>query len=210
MKERQTRRHEEVRGAILDAAREIVAKEGFKNLSIRKITKALDYSPAIVYHYFKDKDQLVESLVAEGYRKILMTVRSVQRNEAEPERELKEVFTRYIYAALELPQYYMAVMLNDNPKVLQQTGLLRAGIAKNSPTMQALCENIERGKRLGRYAPCDTESTAQVIWTATFGLIIKVIIEQDIPQEQVDKLIDSHFSIIFNGLMDNTFKEVNK
>lgn len=205
-KERQLRKQKETRNKILDVARNIISKEGIKGLSIRKITNAMDYSPAIIYHYFKDKNEIVELLISEGYGRILDSIGSVNRSENEPEKEIKEVFTNYIKAALASPEEYKAFMLNDDPSILKKTGLLGNGISKKSQTLQMLCNNIERGINQGRYAPCDPELTAQIIWTSTFGLIIKLMIEKDIPQEQVNRLIDHHFAVLFKGLMSR--KEV--
>lgn len=200
-KERQLRKQEEIKNTILDVARKIIAKEGIQGLSIRKITNEIEYSPGIIYHYFKDKNEIVESLVNEGYGRILASVRSVERNENEPELEMKEIFIRYIKAALASPEEYKAIMLNNDPTVLKRTGLLQKGICEYSPTVQMLCENIQRGKNLGRYAPLDPELTAQIIWTSTFGLIIKLMVENDISEEQLNRLIDQHFHVLFNGIM---------
>jgi AcrR family transcriptional regulator len=185
----------------LDVARNIISREGIKGLSIRKITNAIDYSPGIIYHYFKDKNEIIESIVREGYERILALIRSVKRNEKEPEKEIKEAFTNYIKAALASPEEYKAFMLNGDTSVLNTTGILKKGISKKSRTLQLLCDNIQRGINQGRYAPCDPELTAQIIWTSTFGLIIKLIIEKDISQEQVNRLIDQHFNVLFNGII---------
>ncbi|MBA1334924.1 MAG: Transcriptional regulator, AcrR family [Firmicutes bacterium] len=200
-KERQLRKQEEVRNTILDAARDIIAKDGIRGLSIRKITNAIDYSPAIIYHYFKDKNEIVETLVREGYERILASIGSVKRNENEPEKEIREAFTRYIAAALESPEYYRAVMLNDDPAVLKRTRLLEKGISERSQTLQMLCSSIQRGVNQGRFTPCDIELTAQILWTSTFGLIIKLMVEKDISRDQVNRLIDHQFTVLFNGIM---------
>lgn len=199
-KERQLRKQEEIRSSILYAAREIIERDGVQGLSIRKITNAIDYSPAIVYHYFKDKNEIVETLMEEGYRKILSSVTSVKRNEDEPEKEIKEVFTKYIKAALDSPEEYMAFLLNNDASVLKKTALLQRGISERSQTLQVLCSTLKRGVQAGRFAECDTELSAQIIWTATFGLIIKLILEKDVGQVQVDRLIEQHFNILFDGI----------
>lgn len=200
-KERQFRKQEEIRKAILDSARDIISQEGLPGLSIRKITNAIDYSPAIIYHYFKDKNEIVQALVSEGYNKILSSIGLVERNDDEPEKEIQQAFTKYIKAALASPEDYKAFMLNDDASVLEKTVLLRQGISQTSPTIQLLCDNLRRGISQGRYSPCDPELTAQIFWTSTFGLIIKLIIEKDIPQEQVDRLIECHFSLLFKGII---------
>ncbi|MDF2922197.1 MAG: transcriptional regulator, TetR family [Paenibacillaceae bacterium] len=78
-KQRQQRKQEEIRKTILDTARTIIARDGVDGLSIRKLTHAMDYSPAIVYHYFKDKNEIILSLVNEGYGKILAAIAAESR-----------------------------------------------------------------------------------------------------------------------------------
>jgi AcrR family transcriptional regulator len=200
-KQRQLRKQEEIRHIILAAAREIVSREGVQGLSIRKITNAIEYSPAIIYHYFKDKNEIIASLVGEGYGRILASVRGVPRNEEAPEQEIKEVFTRYIRAALESPEEYKAFMLQDDPAILERTALLRKGISDNSPTMQVLCEAVRRGMERKRFGPGDVELTAQILWTSAFGLIIKLILEKSVSEEQTDRLIGQHFDLLYHGLL---------
>ena len=61
-RDRQQRKNAETRNAILDAAIAIGLEEGFDELSIRKITDKLGYSAAIVYHYFKDKQEILDTI----------------------------------------------------------------------------------------------------------------------------------------------------
>ena len=56
--ERKEREREEVKDLILNAAREIFLSEGYENTSIRKIATKIEYSPGIIYHHFKDKNDL--------------------------------------------------------------------------------------------------------------------------------------------------------
>ncbi|WMJ79318.1 TetR/AcrR family transcriptional regulator [Clostridium sp. MB40-C1] len=200
-KERQLRKQEEIKKLIVDTARNIISKEGIEGLSIRKITSKIEYSPAIIYHYFKDKNEIVESVMMEGYKKILNSIKQAKINYDEPEKEIKEVFTNYIKAALEYPEEYKAFMLNDNPSILNRIGILEKGISQKRQSLQLLCNNIQRGVKQGRYIPCDAELTAQIIWTSTFGLIIRLIIENNTPKEQVDNLIERHFTLLFDGLI---------
>jgi len=200
-KKRQLHRQEEVRNKILDAGREIIKNEGIEGLSIRKIAKEIDYSPGIIYHYFNDKNAIIEYLVGEGYRKILASISAIERNENEPEKEIKEAFTNYIKTALSFPEEYKVFMLNDDPAVLQKTSLLGQGVSNRRQSLQQLTDNLLRGISKGRYAAYDPELTAQIIWTATYGLILKIIFEKDLAEEQINRLIDQHFNILFNGIM---------
>ena len=200
-RERQLRKQEEIRNIILDAARNIISKEGVQGLSIRKITNAIEYSPAIVYHYFKDKNQIVESLATEGYEKILASIRSVKIDKSKPEKEIEDVFRKYIESSLSHTEEYKAFMLSEDSTILAKTRILEKGISEKSQTMRLLDSCIKRGIEQGIFEPYNEELTAQIIWSSTFGLIIKIILEKDISKEQINRLIDQHFNILFKGII---------
>ena len=61
-RERQIKKNEATRKAFLDTAVAIGLEEGFGALSIRKITDKLGYSSGIVYHYFKDKQEILNTI----------------------------------------------------------------------------------------------------------------------------------------------------
>lgn len=48
--------------AILDQARTTIVEEGFDGLSMQKLAKAVGVSPATIYIYFKDRDDLLIQL----------------------------------------------------------------------------------------------------------------------------------------------------
>lgn len=200
-KERQQRKQEEIRNSILDAARNIISKEGIKGLSIRKITNAIDYSPAIVYHYFRDKNDIIESLVQERFQQVMSSIMMAKTNENEPEKEIKAMFKNYIKLTLATPDLYKAFILNDDPEIVKKTTILQEGIADKSKTIGLLASQIQKGIELGRFSNLDCELTAQIIWTATFGLIMKLIVEKNIPQDQMDRLIEHNFEVLFSGIM---------
>ena len=49
IKERQTRQKEMLRQEILDAARNLFIKDGYENVSMRKIAEKIEYSPTTIY-----------------------------------------------------------------------------------------------------------------------------------------------------------------
>src|ERR687885_788089 len=52
------------RAQILDAALHVIAEHGFRGASIKRIAaRAGLKSPALIYWYFRDKDQLFEALL---------------------------------------------------------------------------------------------------------------------------------------------------
>lgn len=61
------KRHEQVREQILAAARQLVMKGGISALSLRALAARVGYSPAAVYLYVRDKEELVGEVIRDGF-----------------------------------------------------------------------------------------------------------------------------------------------
>jgi AcrR family transcriptional regulator len=56
------------RQAILDAARKIIVQQGAGTLSMRGLAKQVGCSPATIYKYFENKEDILEAIRQEGWR----------------------------------------------------------------------------------------------------------------------------------------------
>src|SRR5687767_5070565 len=56
--------------AIRDQALKTIVKNGFDGLSMQKLAKAAAVSPATIYIYFKDREDLILQLFAEASKKM--------------------------------------------------------------------------------------------------------------------------------------------
>jgi AcrR family transcriptional regulator len=59
--------------AICNKAVEIVVKQGFDGLSMQKLAKAANVSPATIYIYFKDKEDLILKISVKEVEKMIAT-----------------------------------------------------------------------------------------------------------------------------------------
>jgi len=185
---RREREKEDMKELILSAANDIVVKEGYDKLSIRKIANSIEYSPSLIYHYFKDKDQIINVLMERGYQKIVMAVSSAKRENISPEAWLEGMMRRYIDVALSMPDEFMAAHLNRSPEAVKQTSSLFEGATGKKIALTKLHQcirELNEGKVMDERS---LELTTQLITVSTIGLIIKLIIEEDIGEEQRKKL----------------------
>jgi hypothetical protein len=90
------------------------------------------------------------------------------------------------------------IMLDTSPQILAFTSVLSA--KENSPALQAMISTLERGIEIGVFAPCDTQLTARAIWSSMFGLVIRLIIEGNVPPDQQAALIDCQIEFILKEL----------
>lgn len=63
---RRERNRQEMRSAILDTARQIIADGGAEELTIRSVAQRLGYSPGALYEYFTSKEEMLKALYFES------------------------------------------------------------------------------------------------------------------------------------------------
>ena len=68
------------RAAILAAAREVFAEEGYGAASVRDIVRRTDLASGTFYNYFPDKDAIFVALIAEAAEEARRRVRAARRS----------------------------------------------------------------------------------------------------------------------------------
>jgi AcrR family transcriptional regulator len=193
--QRQMREREEMKDLILQAAALLIVEEGIEKLSIRKIAEKIEYSPGIIYHYFQGKDEIVVRYLQQKYTDMVVSLQLVQSKEKHdlpPETLLRQTLEHWIRKTLSAGVEYRNVMLNDTPAVLSYTAVLFKGAAQERKAIGMLCECLSRFESDELRDEPSIELTAQVIWTAAFGLIMRLIVEKDLPNDQVEALISCY------------------
>src|SRR3954447_25420440 len=116
------------RERIVDAARGLIGREGLSALSMRRLAQELDVWPMAVYHWFRDKDELLDAVAAN-------TAGSVELPSAgEPWRERLRSLLHGAHAAMARdPAGIARAFLTPEALRLSEAGLailLDAGLAK--------------------------------------------------------------------------------
>ena len=75
--ERKEREKEEMRRRIVDAAQHLYVQNGFEKLSIRAIADEIEYSPATIYLYYKDKSEVLHAIHQQAFGKLMNDFRPI-------------------------------------------------------------------------------------------------------------------------------------
>ena len=110
---RREREKENLKRAILDAARELFVLEDYKAISMRRIAEKIDYSPTAIYLHFKDKEEIFLHLVSEGFD--LLTSKMQLSRDPDPVRRFRGLGRAYLEFALENPHYYKIMFEMELP-----------------------------------------------------------------------------------------------
>src|SRR5213080_1273356 len=112
VQERRAREKQELRQEILQAARELFVREGFENVSMRKIAEKIEYSPTTIYLYFQDKADLLDCIVEETLLNLRAKLDSL-RHGIDLVADLKAGLTAYIeYWTFHPNDFRVAFMTN--------------------------------------------------------------------------------------------------
>lgn len=103
---RRLKQKEEVREAILEAARGIVQAEGWQAVSIRKIADAIGYSLPVVYTHFENKDAILEEFIKIGFCSLNAELLKAKKADHTPEEQLAVLADAYFKFAFTQREYY--------------------------------------------------------------------------------------------------------
>ena len=78
-----------MRRAILGAAREIAAQEGWQAVTIRRVAEKIEYSPPTIYEYFESKESILEEEMHEGFRLLLSGLKAAREAHPAPEDQFR-------------------------------------------------------------------------------------------------------------------------
>ena len=119
-REDQKMRSGQVRQAILDTALEMGMREGFDELSIRKIIKEMNYSTGIIYYHFKDKQEIIDAIEEKETEWLKNKIMEIIQPEMgiiseNPKmdiiQEMEKVFQMIMRLAVEEPEKYNLIVL---------------------------------------------------------------------------------------------------
>lgn len=67
IREKSAYHHGDLRASLLSTAKDIVNKQGIEQLSLRKMAEKVGVSRTAAYHHFKDKNELLCAIAADGF-----------------------------------------------------------------------------------------------------------------------------------------------
>ena len=194
VRERKAREKEELRSRILDAARSILLKEGHESLSIRKVAKAVEYSPGTIYLYYKDKDELILALHRDAFQRKTGLFAPLLGIEDHHKR-LEAMGRAYIQHAFESPADFHIMFVDRCPiSRLQEEGEdWRNGMT----AFDMLKETLRRGQADGAFRKdMDPDTMSVVLWSLVHGYAMLVSsnhLEAAQPDDSQEKTQDDLF-----------------
>src|SRR5215469_13257856 len=111
IRHRQEREKQELRQAILAAAGELFLEQGYERFSLRKVAERVGYSPTTIYLYFRDKDDLLFTVVDEGFKRFGQQLVAAAESQEDPWERIIALGRAYVAFGLQNPMYYQLMFM---------------------------------------------------------------------------------------------------
>jgi AcrR family transcriptional regulator len=201
MNRRETEK-QQLRRQILDAAGELFVREGYENVSMRKIASRIGYSPTTIYLYFQDKEALFASLCEETFAGLIENLQGLSKNGADPLGALRMGLRAYIDFGLAHPNHYAVTFLTP---LTGHEG--KPGPSLGPAAFDTLRHAVTHCIAAGKFPGADVEMTSQLLWSAIHGVTALLITTPRFPwvdrDELIDKLIDTQIRGLVAGVSTN-------
>jgi AcrR family transcriptional regulator len=198
-KQRREREKEALRQEILDAARELFVKEGYENVSMRRVAEKIEYSPTTIYLYFEDKASLLYAICEETFAKLAKRMEAITREGDDPVDTLRRGCRAYVDFGLKNPNHYKVTFINHPQHPHDEKRHLR----EESMGMKAygnLRAGVEACVRAKKFRETNVEAVTQMMWAGGHGITSLFITMPDFPWVKKNELIDLMIDTLIDGL----------
>jgi AcrR family transcriptional regulator len=193
---------EDRRQQILDAAQKVFAAKGFDGASIKDLAKAAKISPGLLYWYFKDKADLLVSLLTERIEEGVGALPENVSFDAPPEEFLPQ-FGRFYLSLLERPMntaLFKVMIANTQafPPAVRQAEMNLIGRVLG--TVQGY---FQKQIDAGRMRPCDTEMAARTFMGSIIAFLMLKHVMQDKRTQKlpIETVVDGITDVVLHGIL---------
>jgi AcrR family transcriptional regulator len=196
--ERRKREKVALRQEILEAARELFAKEGYESVSMRKIAEKIEYSPTTIYLYFHDKRELIEEICNQTFALLSKRLEKVAAAQGDPVEKLKAGLAAYVeFGTKHADQYRITFMTPYEPAEGKDITASQGWQA-----FQCLVKAVTACVEAGRLRETDVMAVSQALWTVVHGLTaLEITHRQCFPWVERNRLVNLTIDSAVRGLL---------
>jgi AcrR family transcriptional regulator len=196
---RREQEKEELRQTILKAAGILFLEQGYDRFSMRHLAEQIGYSAATLYLYFRDKDDLLFTVVDEGFVRFEQQLAEAARSYEDPWERLKALGQAYVAFGLQNPVYYQLMFL------WRPDFLIQARPGEQQPRLEAfrmLQDAVQSAMDAGVMQPGDARSYSDALWAMMHGIVSLAISLPMFDAERVQNL-----TVLARGMIFKAFSK---
>lgn len=167
--ERRERERQARKEAVLDAARDLLLERGFRGTTTKEIAERCELSEATLFFYFKNKDEILASLLFEAIRFWAAGWEKLAASNLSSEKKLNQIWRFHEKVNEEHPEYYVVSAYLGQPFALAgvSPAIKEEIVRLSGENFQRLADLLEdvTGRPDGRHL-------ADTLWSTFLGLMV--------------------------------------
>jgi TetR/AcrR family transcriptional regulator, fatty acid metabolism regulator protein len=188
---------EDKRRLILDAAVHVFAQKGYHTSRVGDIAEEAGVAHGLLYHYFRSKDELLETIVRETWRDVLDAVRAVEETD-ETARERLAGVAKILLRAWRRDPDLVRVLVRE----VTRSARLQREIVEIDQAFASLERIIANGQEEGEFrADVDPRMVGYVFYGALEEILTGWVLGQlDDGDEQIAAAEQTVIEVVCGGL----------
>ena len=170
---RRAKQKEELRSAILAAAKNLFLTHGYEGFSLRQVAEEVGYSPTTIYLYFADKDELLLHVCLEGFQTFGVMLRAGYESSDDPRERLEALGEQYFKFGLENPVNYRLMFMQRTDMRMEE---LPEGYMAPDDSFGYLARTVQECIDAG-YLYGDARTLANFIWSGIHGIVALALVD---------------------------------
>lgn len=193
---------ENLRNLILESSAKLLLEKGYEKFSLRQVAENIGYSATTIYLYFKDKDELLFSVMLEGFQIFYKMLFDASKKDKSLEDNLKNVGLAYIKFALNNPSYYQVMFMQRGDLILKEgINVENTPIVKSLKLLEELVEQCIKEGILKTNSEKDYNYFVRVIWSVVHGIAsLYIAMPFMYTEEEIMKMGKISVDMIVKGL----------
>jgi len=192
---------EAVKEAILDATDRLLARYGYKKMTVEDIAIEVGIGKGTIYLHFTSKEEIVLSHVDRIVERVKDKLREIARSDASAAERLRLMLLTRVLFRFDSIQHYTQ-SLNDLLAALRP-GLLARRAQYFEAEAQIFAELLMAGRQSGEFDFEDDNATARALLQATNGLLPYSLSTTELGErKEVEKRAAAVADLVMRGLLN--------
>ena len=190
---------ENIREIILDAADRLLARYGYKKMTMDDLAQEVGIGKGTIYLHFRSKEEIVLSHVDRIVERVLERMNAIAQSNAAPAAKLREMLVARVTLRFDSVQQYsesISEVLRDLRSALLER---REGYFEREAEMIALV--LKEGQRTRACRRHDAASTARALVAATNSLLPFNLSTRELgKRKDVEQAVQRIADLLLHGL----------
>jgi AcrR family transcriptional regulator len=198
-----------VKDSILDATDRLLAKFGYRKMTVEDIAVEAGIGKGTIYLHFSSKEEVVLSHIDRIVERLKTQLKEIAGSNATAAEQLRQMLLTRVLIRFDSVQHYTQ-SLNDLLAVLRPRVLARRTEYFEAEA-EIFAEVLTSGRQAGEFSFEDAHATAHALLQATNGLLPYSLSTTELgKREEVEQRASDVANLILHGLLSRNFAPVPK